>query len=119
MTRDEFICESLTPVAGSSDTHAMAKGEPGVPERFVWRGRTWRTLGIVRRWKTSTRERGGTEIYLRRHWFELLAQPAEGDPNELPVQMTIYCDRQAKNRQKPKQRWFVYTMRANNEETRT
>ena len=109
MIHDEFICESLTPVAGSGDTLAMAKAEPGVPGRFGWRGGEWRTLGIVRRWKTSSRERGGTEMYLRRHWYEILAQPVAGGET---LQMTIYCDRQAKNRQKPKQRWFVYTLRA-------
>ena len=109
MTRDEFICEPLTPVAGTGDTIAMSKAEPGVPERFFWRGGEWRTLGIIRRWKTSSRERGGTEIYLRRHWHEILAQPAAGGETR---QMTIYCDRRAKNRQKPKQRWFVYTIRA-------
>ena len=41
-------------------------------------------------------------MYLRRHWYKVLTDP--------PMIMTIYCDRQAKNRKKPKARWWVYTI---------
>jgi hypothetical protein len=39
-------------------------------------------------------------MYLRRHWFELLATPGE--------RMTLYCERQARSRSKPKARWWLY-----------
>jgi len=41
-------------------------------------------------------------MYLRRHWYRILTEP--------PAVMTIYCDRQAKDRRHPKARWWVYTI---------
>jgi len=41
-------------------------------------------------------------MYLRRHWYKVLTNP--------PMIMTIYCDRQAKNRKRHKARWWVYTI---------
>ncbi len=43
-------------------------------------------------------------MYLRRHWYKVLTDP--------PAIMTICCDRQAKNRKRPKARWWVYTIEA-------
>ena len=103
--RAQFICEPLTPAPGSADIAAMAKGEPGLPERFTWRDCEDRIAGLIEKWnsygscKSSSRSK---EMYLRRHWYKVLTDP--------PMIMTIYCDRQAKNRAKPKSRWFVHTV---------
>lgn len=96
----DFVSEPVDPVAGTFDPTAMSRGEPGVPARFRWRGREFAVVEVVRAWKTSTRDRG--ELYLRRHWFEL--QTACGR------RITLYCERQAKNRNKPKQRWWMYAI---------
>jgi len=99
----EFVCEGLTPAAGTGDAAGMARGEPGLPTRFTWREREYRLAGVIRQWKSSGPCRsGGSEMYLRRHWYEILTDP--------PMVMTIYCDRQAKNRKRPKARWWVYTV---------
>jgi len=99
----EFICEELTPAACSGDAAAMARGEPGLPGRFTWRGAEYRVAGLIRKWKTSGPCRSGAaEMYLRRHWYRILTEP--------PAVMTIYCDRQAKNRKRPKARWWVYSI---------
>ena len=105
MTRDEeFICEELIPVAGTGDVAAMVRGEPGLPERFTWRGKEYRVLGIVKKWKTLGRcETGANEMYLRRHWYRILAEPR--------ATMTVYFDRQPKNRKRPKARWWIYSAR--------
>ena len=101
--REEFICEALTPVAGTGDASDMARGEPGLANRFTWRGREYRIAGVIRQWKTSGPCRNGSgEMYLRRHWYQVLTDP--------PLIMTIYCDRQAQNRKRPKARWWVYTI---------
>ena len=98
----EFICEELTPEAGSFDASNMARGLPGVPARFTWRGVEYCVAGVIKQWKTSSPCRNGAdEMYLRRHWFQVLTEPA--------ATMTIYCDRQARNRKHPKSRWYVYS----------
>ena len=95
---ETFVSEAVTPEAGTFDAAAMARGEPGVPRAFVWRGRRFEAAEVVGRWKTSTRDRG--ELYLRRHWFELRVASGE--------RMTLYCERQAKNLRNPKARWWLY-----------
>ena len=103
-TPEEFICEELTPVAGTADAAAMARGEPGLPGRFLWRGRPFRVAGLIEAWKTVGPCRSNSrskEMYLRRHWYRVLVEPGRV--------MTIYCDRQAKDRNRPKSRWFIYS----------
>ena len=81
----------------------MARGEPGLPKRFTWRDTQYQVASVIRQWKTSGRCRnGGSEMYLRRHWYKIITDPL--------MIMTVYCDRQAKNRKRPKARWWVYTI---------
>ncbi len=102
-TKQLFICEAMTPVAGTGDAAGMARGEPGLPKLFSWRAKEYRISSVIRNWKSSGRCRNGSrEMYLRRHWYKILTDP--------PLIMTIYCDRQAKNRKRPKARWWVYTI---------
>ena len=99
----EFIDERIIPVPGAGDAAAMARGEPGLPARFIWRGREYRIAGLIEKWKTSGPCRSGAaEVYLRRHWYKVLTDG--------PAVMTIYCDRQAKDRKRPKRRWWVYSV---------
>lgn len=100
---EEFIGEALTPVAGSGDAGGMARGEPGLPKCFTWREEEYRITGLISAWKSSGPcVSGASEMYLRRHWYKVVTEPA--------MVMTIYCDRQAKDRQRPKKRWWVYTV---------
>ncbi len=101
--REEFICEAMAPVCGTGDVAGMSRGEPGVPERFMWREKEYRIAGVISKWKSSGPCRSGAaEMYLRRHWYRVLTDP--------PMIMTIYCDRQPKNCKHPKARWWVYTI---------
>jgi phosphoribosylglycinamide formyltransferase-1 len=101
-THAEFVGEALKPVAGAADAAGMSRGEPGLPKRFTWRGREYHVTRLLKTWKTSGPCRNGSsEVYLRRHWYTI-----ETDP---PATLTIYCDRQAKDRRKPKARWWVFT----------
>ena len=101
--REEFICEELVPAPGTFDAGAMSRGEPGLPARFTWRGVEYRVAGVVRQWKTSGPcHSGSDEVYLRRHWYQVVTEPR--------AVMTVYCDRQAKDRRRPKKRWWVYTV---------
>lgn len=99
----EFIDEPIVPVPGTADAKSMAVGLPGLPQQFQWRGRRYTVRGLVRAWKTSGPCRNGSaEMYLRRHWYEVLTEP--------PAVMVLYCDRQAKGRKHPKARWWLFTI---------
>ena len=100
---EDFVCEEILPAAGTFDAAGMSRGEPGLPARFAWRKTEYRLAGVRRQWKTSGPcHSGSDEVYLRRHWYEVLTDP--------PAVLTIYCDRQAKDRKRPKRRWWVYSV---------
>jgi hypothetical protein len=99
---ETFVSEAVVPQVGSFDAAAMSRGEPGLPRVFTWRGRRFEVVRVLSTWKTSTRERG--ELYLRRHWFEALVATGE--------RVTLYCERQTKNRKAPKARWWLYKINA-------
>ena len=101
--QDEFISEPITPVPGTADVRAMTRGEPGLPARFTWRDTQYTVAAVIRTWKSSSREGGTGRLYLRRHWYTI-------QTNSLDT-MTIYCERQARNRRSPKSRWWLYSIR--------
>lgn len=111
MTHDpaeEFVSERLVPVAGTAEAAGMSRGEPGLPGRFTWRGDEYSVVGVLRKWKTSGPcnhgpRNGPTEMYLRRHWYEIRTAP--------PLVMTVYCQRQAPSVKRRKARWWVYSVR--------
>jgi hypothetical protein len=98
----DLISELLTPLAGTFDTGRMARGEPGLPAAFVWRGRTVHVAEEIAAWKHSTREGGVGELYLRRHYFKLRM----GDGS----MWTVYFVRQTPRSGDPRKRWFLYTI---------
>ncbi len=95
---EDFVSEPLTPDPGSFDTAPMARGEPGLPTGFTWRGRHYVIREILEAWKTCGRD--GESVYLRHHWFRLRTDDA--------TVLTIYCQRQA-TRASAKHRWWVYS----------
>jgi hypothetical protein len=97
----QFISEPLEPEAGSFDARGMARGEPGLPRQFCWRGERYEVADVLEVWKTSTPESSGGEVYVRRHWWKLRTDQG--------LVLTIYCDRQKKSRN-AKARWWVYTV---------
>jgi hypothetical protein len=108
---EEFVSEELVPIVGSADASAMSRGEPGLPREFTWRNQRHAVVEVLRTWKSSGPERGGGEIYLRRHWHEILTDTG--------LRMTVYCERQARSRKRPKARWWVYTVAGGEEKARS
>lgn len=98
--QEQFVSESIVPVAGTFDVRGIAKGEPGLPGRFVWRGDEYTVSEVLAVWKTSSPDTTG-EVYLRRHWWEVRTDSGHV--------MKLYFERQ-KNRKDAKARWFVYTV---------
>ncbi len=100
----ELISEPVTPRIGTFDATRMARGEPGLPAGFNWRGHWIDILEVLEAWKDSSREGGhaGGELYLRRHYYKLRM----GDGRI----WTVYFVRQTPRSGNPRNRWFLYTI---------
>ena len=101
---EKFISEPIEPVAETFDTAAMTRGEPGLPERFVWRDKEYTVAEVLEVWKeTGPCRSGSDEQYLRKHWHKI--RTTDG------TIMTLYFERQARSRDQSKTRWWLYTIR--------
>jgi phosphoribosylglycinamide formyltransferase-1 len=106
--REEFVSELIKPVAGAFDTAAMTRGEPGLPERFVWREEEYAVADVLETWKELGPCRtGGPERYLRKHWFKVRTENG--------LEMTLYFERQARSKNGSKARWWLYTINRSQE----
>ena len=99
----DFVSEPITPVTGTADTRGMARGEPGLPRQFTWRGAPYTVAEVLESWKTATRcKSGSAEQYVRKHWYRVRTDTGH--------QMTLYFERQARSARQRKQRWWLYTV---------
>jgi hypothetical protein len=76
--RPRTVLEPIEPEPGSFDARAMARGEPGVPRRFIWRGTTYEVaevLGAER--ETENYSGGARDSYARRHSFRVRTTSGE------------------------------------------
>lgn len=97
----EFVSQSIRPVGGPADAHAMARGEPALPAAFEWGGREYRIVECLERWKFSSREGAHAqgELYLRRHYFRVRVDDG--------CVWTVYFVRQTPKSGSPRRRWFL------------
>jgi len=104
-TDESFISEPIVPRSGSFASAGMARGEPGLPASFAWRGREYAVARLVESWKSTSPDRGGgSEMYVRKHWYRV--QTSTGEV------MTLYFTRQpSSGRSKSRQRWFLFSIR--------
>ena len=103
MAGEEFVSEKIEPVPGTTDPRGMARGEPGLPARFVWRGKEYAVAAVLETWKeTGACRSGSPERYVRKHWFRVRTAADE--------EMTIYFERQARSRRERTSRWWLYTV---------
>jgi hypothetical protein len=100
---ERFIGEPVTPVAGMADARAMARGGPGLPRRFLWRGREYEVAAVLAARRTlGPCTSGSGEMYVRKHWFTIRTTSGET--------MTMYFDRQPRRRKSVKARWWLYSL---------
>lgn len=100
---EEFISEPIKPVSGTFDTAGMTRGEPGLPERFIWKDTEYEVAEVLETWKeTGPCKNGSPELYLRKHWYKI--RTADG------LLMTLYFERQARSKGSSKARWWLYTI---------
>jgi phosphoribosylglycinamide formyltransferase-1 len=103
MMQEAFIGESIVPVKGTFNTTAMAKGEPGLPTKFIWRDKEYSVDSIVAKWKEASARKKGGELYVRKHWFQI--RTTDGSI------MKIYFERKAKSKTQWKARWCLYSIK--------
>jgi hypothetical protein len=100
---EEFVCEPIQPVAGTFDPAGMARGEPGLPQRFLWRDTEYTVAAVLAVWKEDGPCKSGSgEMYLRKHWFKILTEQGP--------RMTIYFERQPRSKRQNKARWWLNTI---------
>lgn len=106
---ERFIGEDIKPVATTFDTARMAAGEPGLPQEFLWRGRTVEIEAVLRTWhETGKCDHGSPEQYVRKHWYEVVTTDGET--------MKIYFERHPRRGQKGA-RWRLFSMSVSEEGT--
>lgn len=100
---ENFISEIIKPAAGTFDTAAMTRGEPGLTKRFSWRDKEYEVAEVIEVWKeTGPCRSGSSELYLRKHWYKIRTTD-----NTI---MTLYFERQARSKSQSKARWWLYTI---------
>jgi hypothetical protein len=101
---ERFIGEPLTPVPGTGDAAQAARGSPGLPQRFTWRGTEYEVAAVLKTWReTGPCRSGSPEQYVRKHWFTVRTTSGE--------EMTLYFERQARSRRQHKKRWWLFAVR--------
>lgn len=99
---ERFISEAIQPVIATFDTARMAAGEPGLPQEFAWRGRTFKVADVLRTWRDTGKCRHGSpELYVRKHWYEVVTTSRDT--------MKIYCDRQPRGGRHVA-RWWLFSI---------
>lgn len=102
MTDETFIGEPITPAGQSFSAARMARGAPGLPRVFSWRGAEHQLAQVLAEWKESGDCRHGAgERYIRKHWFRVLT--ADG------AEWKLYFERQ--KRSAASARWHLYTVK--------
>lgn len=108
--REQLISEALTPITDEIDARSVIIGVPVLPTRFVWRGAEYRVAEVIESWKeTGACTHGSGERYVRKHWFRVRTTGNE--------EMKIYFERKPRSIRQSKQRWWLYTLTANDHTT--
>ncbi|MGB0372537.1 MAG: DUF6504 family protein [Opitutales bacterium] len=98
---EQFVGEGIKPKGNTFNTAVMATGEPGLPEAFIWKGKTYGIQRVVEVWKElGSCSHGSRERYLRKHWYRV--------ETDRELTMKIYFQRQSSG--SAKSRWRLYSI---------
>jgi hypothetical protein len=99
----QFIGEAIEPIAEAMDTRRMARGEPGLPMRFLWRGQEYEVAEVLEQWRqTGPCTSGSDEQYVRKHWYRIRTTSGE--------EMKLYFERQARSGRERTLRWWLHSL---------
>jgi len=97
MITGSFVSEPITPVGASFDTSGMARGEPGLPQKFRWRKKEFTVAEVLERWKEhGDCAHGSGERYVRKHGY--LVRTTDGSVIRLYFQRSFGRGKIAKTR---------------------
>jgi len=96
-----FISEAIFPLDASFDTGGMARGEPGLPQKFRWREKEFTVAEVLEHWKEHGNCRHGSgERYVRKHGYRIRATDG--------TVMKLYFQRSMGRGKLPaKSRWWI------------
>ncbi len=98
-----FVGEPIEPVAGTVDVDRMAVGEPGLPQRFVWRGEQHEVAAVLETGKRyGDCSHGSGERYLRAHTYRIRTK--SGD------EMKLSFVRRPRSASERRHRWWLQTI---------
>jgi len=99
---EQFVGEPVAPVPATGDARMMARGGPGLPRQFTWRGTTYEVEAVLETHRTlGPCTSGSGEQYVRKHWYEV--QTASG------ARMKLYFERQPRPGKSKRARWWLFT----------
>jgi len=99
----EFVSEPIEPDALTFDAAAMARGEPGLPRGFTWRGEHHEIVELLESWKhTESWDHSTGDRYYRKHYYRVRTD--RGDV------MTLYALRHTKRGESRRKRWWLYAV---------
>jgi phosphoribosylglycinamide formyltransferase-1 len=99
-----FISEPLTPLESSFDPAMMARGEPGLPHKFLWRKQEWEIVELLGSWKEhGDCAHGSGERYVRKHGHRV--RTTDGTIFEIYFLRSF-----GRGRFRTKGRWSIYSM---------
>jgi len=99
-----FLSEPIIPVDASFDTSGMARGEPGLPQKFRWRNKEFLVAEVLEQWRDHGDCRHGSgERYVRKHGYRV--RTSEG------VIFRLYFQRSVGRGKLPaKSRWWIHSI---------
>ena len=99
-----FISEPILPIEASFDTSGMARGEPGLPQKFRWLKKEYIVAEVLEKWKDhGDCKHGSGERYLRKHLYRV--RTTEG------TVMNLYFQRsQGRGKLPAKSRWWIQSI---------
>jgi hypothetical protein len=98
-----FISEPIAPLEASFDTRGMARGEPGLPQKFRWRKNEFVVAEVLEQAKAHGSCRHGSgEHYVRRHSYRV--RTIDG------TIMNLYFQRSAGRGKLAAARWWIQSV---------
>lgn len=99
-----FVSEPITPVEASFDPRDMARGEPGLPQKFLWRKKEFAVAEVLERWKEhGDCAHGSGERYVRKHGYRI--RTTDGSLLRLYFQRSF-----GRAKFKTTARWWIYSI---------
>ena len=98
-----FVSEPILPVEASFDAGGMARGEPGLPQKFRWRKKDYVVAEVLEQWKEhGDCANGSGERYVRKHGYRV--RTTDG------TVLSLYFQRTFGRAQPGKQRWWIQSI---------